>query len=322
MYNPKSTLVVFSSMHRFLLLVSLCVSCFVGQSFAQSPSETTLDKALLWRIDGPALPAPSYLFGTIHIIDAKHFLLSDSLIKVLNRVDRAYLEVDPEEMFSPATQMQLLFSAFMKGDTSLRDLLSPEEYDRVESHFNELGLPFAFLNKVKPMFLSMMVGQDGGDLRAMMEGDGGDSKMKSYEIEISKILEASDKSVGGLETAKSQIKLFDAIPYKVQAQMLLAAVDASKDSTEIDELEELANIYISGDIEKMYQMVASPDGEYAGLEQTLLTNRNRNWIAPMITHMAQGPSLFAVGAGHLGGPEGVIRLLMAEGYTLSPVSLR
>ncbi|NVK65079.1 MAG: TraB/GumN family protein, partial [Flavobacteriales bacterium] len=29
----------------------------------------------------------------------------------------------------------------------------------------------------------------------------------------------------------------------------------------------------------------------------------------------------AVGAGHLGGPEGVIRLLEAKGYTLTPVKL-
>jgi len=29
----------------------------------------------------------------------------------------------------------------------------------------------------------------------------------------------------------------------------------------------------------------------------------------------------AVGAGHLGGPNGVIRLLEKEGYTLTPVEL-
>jgi len=35
----------------------------------------------------------------------------------------------------------------------------------------------------------------------------------------------------------------------------------------------------------------------------------------------QKTAFIAVGAGHLGGPEGVIRLLQKEGYTLTPVKL-
>jgi uncharacterized protein YbaP (TraB family) len=34
--------------------------------------------------------------------------------------------------------------------------------------------------------------------------------------------------------------------------------------------------------------------------------------------MKETPTLFAVGAGHLGGPRGVIALLRAEGYRVEP----
>jgi len=37
--------------------------------------------------------------------------------------------------------------------------------------------------------------------------------------------------------------------------------------------------------------------------------------------MKDGPVFFAVGAGHLGGANGVIRLLRKEGYELTPVSV-
>jgi uncharacterized protein YbaP (TraB family) len=37
--------------------------------------------------------------------------------------------------------------------------------------------------------------------------------------------------------------------------------------------------------------------------------------------MANGPVFFAVGAGHLAGEQGVIRLLRKEGYSVTPVSV-
>ena len=37
--------------------------------------------------------------------------------------------------------------------------------------------------------------------------------------------------------------------------------------------------------------------------------------------MAEKPTFFAVGAGHLGGPEGILSLLRAEGYKLTPMSM-
>ena len=60
--------------------------------------------------------------------------------------------------------------------------------------------------------------------------------------------------------------------------------------------------------------------ENSNYEDVLLRNRNLNWIPVMSKLMATGPVFFAVGAGHLGGETGVIRLLRKQGYTLTPVS--
>jgi uncharacterized protein YbaP (TraB family) len=51
----------------------------------------------------------------------------------------------------------------------------------------------------------------------------------------------------------------------------------------------------------------------------LLDNRNRNWIPIMQKKMAEKSMFFAVGAGHLSGPFGVINLLQDQGYKLSPI---
>jgi uncharacterized protein YbaP (TraB family) len=45
-----------------------------------------------------------------------------------------------------------------------------------------------------------------------------------------------------------------------------------------------------------------------------LKKRNQNWIPVMGRMMAEKPTLFAVGAGHLGGKSGVVALLRKAGY--------
>ena len=55
-------------------------------------------------------------------------------------------------------------------------------------------------------------------------------------------------------------------------------------------------------------------------EDVLLVQRNKNWIPVMADKMLTKRTFFAVGAGHLGGPMGVISLLRAEGYTVTAVN--
>jgi uncharacterized protein YbaP (TraB family) len=55
-------------------------------------------------------------------------------------------------------------------------------------------------------------------------------------------------------------------------------------------------------------------------ETELLVKRNRKWVPLMVQAMQQKPSFFAVGAGHLGGPDGVVSLLRKQHYLLRPVN--
>jgi hypothetical protein len=61
-------------------------------------------------------------------------------------------------------------------------------------------------------------------------------------------------------------------------------------------------------------------GEYSSYTDLLVNDRNENWIPMIIDFAMKKPSFFAVGAGHLGGPKGVINLLRKEGYSLVPLS--
>ena len=64
----------------------------------------------------------------------------------------------------------------------------------------------------------------------------------------------------------------------------------------------------------MEKMIGDSEYGMGNYDDILLKNRNRNWIPIMGRMMREAPTLFAVGAGHLGGESGVVALLRKEGY--------
>ena len=70
-----------------------------------------------------------------------------------------------------------------------------------------------------------------------------------------------------------------------------------------------------------YTMESEENQEVKKYQEQLLDNRNRNWI-PIIEKMIKKKNTFiAIGAAHLGGPNGVLRLLEQKGYRLVPIHL-
>jgi len=293
---------------------TFCIALLAGfAAWAQPTSSnyapTADENSLLWEITGKSLKQPSYLFGTIHIIAADDFLLTDSTLAAFHRCKDVAFEIDMDEMGNLGAMLPLLMKAFMRNGTTLRDLLSKEDYNLVKSRFSEMGLPVFMLERVKPMFLSSMVTGQGNDSSGM-------SETKSYEIELLQLARDADKPVHGLETAAYQMSMFDSIPYKVQAEMLVQTLKAGP--SENDEMDQLVALYKAQDLVALQKMMESESGigEYQHL---LLDQRNANWIPVMSRMMKEIPVFFAVGAGHLGGEKGVIALLRREGYQLRAV---
>ena len=295
-----------------VLTVLFITSCS-GPKAVQQDSDK-LPNALLWKIEGKGLKDPSYLFGTIHMINKDDYFLPEGLEEAFNKSDKVVFEIDLDDMSDMGSLMGMLTGLMMKDGMTLKKLLTPEEYKEVSTYFEGMGLPMAMLGKVKPMFLSMLA-EVNMDPTAMES-----EEIMSYEMELYDKANNDGKDVGGLETMAYQMSLFDSIPYKEQALMLLDAVRGT--NLESDMFDQTVALYKLQDIEAMVNMVSESEmkGE-SNFEDVLLNNRNRNWIPVMGKKMATGSTFFAVGAGHLGGPQGVIRLLKKEGYEVTPVSV-
>ena len=140
------------------------------------------------------------------------------------------------------------------------------------------------------------------------------SDMASYEMEFNKMAKKKHKETIGLETLDFQLNLFDQLPMQTQVDMLKQ--DYNSDMKVYDTL--LA-CYLKEDLETLSVLMAAETADYPEFNQILLVQRNQSWIAPMSDQMQKESTFFAVGAGHLNGPEGIIALLRSNGYTVTAI---
>jgi uncharacterized protein YbaP (TraB family) len=270
------------------------------------------EKALLWKISEQGNKKPSYLFGTIHLIPKDKFSLKQQVTEAVIHSDRVYFEIDMKDMTNLSKQMGMITKAFMSGGTTLKDIMSPEDYTLVRSRITGLGLPVAIVERLKPMFLSTLfsLGEEAPGLN--------ETSMTSVEMEIYALAKKQGKPTAGLETAEYQMALFDSIPYQEQSKLLVEAIKQQGESKTL--LDDMLKLYFDQDIQGMQSLVVSDQNDSGRYEPILLLNRNRNWVK-FIKKAGHAESRFyAVGAGHLGGPFGVIALLRKEGFRVEAIT--
>ena len=106
-----------------------------------------------------------------------------------------------------------------------------------------------------------------------------------------------------------QLQVFETIPYEDQVADLIRM---AKDNLAYDKatFAKMFKIYEEENITAMLDMMDDENNKTTAKHQDiLLKNRNINWI-PRIEEFAKSqPTFFGVGAGHLAGEYGVIKLL-------------
>ncbi|SDH08939.1 hypothetical protein SAMN04487996_12852 [Dyadobacter soli] len=285
-------------MKRVLLLLIFCA--FGAVSRAQVPAENSL----LWEISGRGLAKPSYLFGTIHLICPTDFSLSDSLKSTLSRTQQVALEMDMDD---PGMMAGMMKTMNMTAGNELKKLVTEQEYQRLDRFFKDsVHVGLAMFERAKPFVLM------GPLFNAVL-----DCQPQSYEMALVELAGKQKSEVIGIETLEEQMAIFDTIPYKDQAKMLLTLIDSLPSAKK--EFESLVALYKSQNINELYGMTLKSEFGMEGNEQVMLFARNQKWI-PRIRRIASAkPTFFAVGAAHLGGERGVIALLRKEGFVVRAV---
>jgi uncharacterized protein YbaP (TraB family) len=293
--------------HNMKKLVLWAFVCAAG--ITASAQQTTSNNSLLWRISGKNLSKPSYLFGTIHLLCADDVEVSPNLKMAISETDKVYLELDMDNLFE---MMQAVQKMKMRNDTTLSDLLSKTDYEKVKAFFSKqaMPIPFSILETYKPMLAASMVMQTSSQCEHAI----------SMEQLIMLEAKKEGKEIKGMETMAYQLSIFDSIPYEVQAKQLVSFITDDKiDEKAGKDYDEMAQAYRNQELSKLEALINKEEFGIGNFTDLLLYNRNANWVKTMQTIFDSRSVVVAVGAGHLPGDKGVINLLRKAGYTVEPI---
>jgi uncharacterized protein YbaP (TraB family) len=280
-------------------LFALLLSLFILTGVAEAQGNS-----LLWKISGKGITQPSYLFGTVHMICPQDFFLTPAIKAGFAQAKTVYMEVNLEDAAAPMKLMELIQ---LRNGRKLSSFFDSADYAQLRQFVHDtLQMDIHFFEGFKPLMLYSMLSSK--ILPCATE--------QAYEMEFVKMARDQQKPVRGLEKLEDQVAVFDSIPVSEQAGMIMDVV--RNYNAQKTDFHRLIEVYKSQDIDSLYKMVEeSPDTKVN--QDLLLFSRNRKWIPIISNALRQGPCFVAVGAGHLGGPQGLIALLRKQGYTVKPV---
>lgn len=126
----------------------------------------------------------------------------------------------------------------------------------------------------------------------------------------------ANKEVIGLEDAREQIELINKLPDdSVVIDIMTTIKEYDK---ERDEYKDLMKAYKEQNLPVLQRLIEET-AETGGDLTSFIDDRNKKWIIRMVEYMDQAPVFFAVGAGHLYGENGLVQLLKAEGFRVTPI---
>jgi uncharacterized protein YbaP (TraB family) len=288
-----------------LAAVTAAVSNVSGQKSVAKADET----ALLFEISGNGLSKPSYIFGTFHILCPADILPMEKFSPYVDRVDQLVMEID---MDNPAETSAMAKGAMISDGRTIKDVLTAEQYAKVDEMFTStVGVSVENVKTLKPAILSVLVVTSPKMF--------GCSPPSSYELSLVKLAGDKKKPIIGLETVEFQSRALEARPLEKQANALY---EMAKDPQKAEEqLKKLIAAYKEQNIEKVHDLAVEQEKSDSEFQKGLLDDRNLAWLPKLETAISTKPSFIAVGAGHLGGKNGVLQLLRNKGYSVKPIRL-
>jgi uncharacterized protein YbaP (TraB family) len=266
---------------------------------------------ILWKVSGNGLQKPSYILGTHHAASKDICDNISGFNDAYASIEQVYGEVDTKEMNSAATQIKMMPHMKMPKGQTLSSLYTEEQLKKIDDYITPLlGMGVNAFDKIKPAVLSASI-----QLTIIMKIYPEFDPAKGIDSQMQTMARKDKKSALGLETVDFQVDLLYNSPLEEQAAELLEMVEEGQEAEKM--IIDLTNRYLKQDLPGLWELMQK-DSEPEELEK-LIYSRNRNWIAQMKDIMPQTPTMFVVGAGHLPGEQGVIRLLEQTGYKLEPV---
>ena len=285
-------------LHRLLLPFLLCLLL---------PLSAFADPAFYKVSKGDQL---HWLLGSIHAGKPSLYPLPDPIERAWLQSRALVLEVDLTHISQQQWQEMGAITRLVDGKT-LKEHIPLDLYRRTIIAAGQNGLTENMLAPLRPWFAAITLTQ------AALERTDFSSAL-GVDQHFAKQAGDSGKPIIGFETLLEQLGYLASVGDN-QTLMLESTLD------ELPELErgfrEVMKAWEEGDEATLINLLKSemaPPKLQAWLEQTLLAERNHNWLKKWST--LPNESFIVVGALHLYGDQGLLALLEQQGWRITPLT--
>ena len=287
----------------------------------------SINAQLIFRISGNGLEKPSYILGTVHVLSGDLLDSIPAFLEAENQCQQLFVEedvTDPQNKKDrQATGQQLVT---LPDGKTISDILGEEKMNILKERMKESfhinladSSAKAFLH-YQPFFFTTLLNsiiqmEALQKYPAMRNGN-------MMDVACAKRAKARGWKVGNLDQHKKtdeQEKDKEALSQSIdeQADTLMALLNNFDERKQkvleyFEGTQTMCDYWTAGDYEGFERFI-QPENEAS---PAIYAERNKKWKPTILEAIKEMPTLFVFGAGHLTGPDGVVRMLRDVGYTV------
>lgn len=257
-----------------------------------------------------------YLAGSVHALDKSVYPLSPAFHRAFDASAALVEEIDLAQSNTLAAAPMLLGKGMFQDGRTFDRVVSPETLALVTERLKDMPMGLEMIRTMKPWMVDMILTAFEVQAAGLDVNLGLDKYFFDQAV-------AAGKEIIALETAESQVERMDGMPLAVQEQMLRATLRGSGGGADPRRrdgpgaLNVIVAAWKRGDVASMERLLISEFADFPAAYQSLVVERNRNWMPQLDACLARrSPCLVVVGAAHLVGPDGLLALLQRKGYRI------
>jgi uncharacterized protein YbaP (TraB family) len=241
-----------------------------------------------------------YLGGSFHALRPTDYPLPQQYNAAFDASSRLVFEEDPKTGAAAFTAL-LKAGEYPKGD-SLKNHVDPRTYGYLRRFFAIRNVPEHKFARLHAWLLDLILTLP---------------PPQYYQLGVESFLEkraaANAKPVSGLESTREHNGVFAGLSDRqAEALLLVEFINAARENSGGANLFEA---WRRGNVDVLAAKLRETYQDFPYMAERLLDDRNRRWIPKIEQLLRSGQTCFVVvGAGHLGGSQGVLALLNARGY--------
>ena len=289
----------------FAFLVAVAAIPHPVRAQRAKPAAET-NRLFLWKATSPTTTV--YLLGSIHVANESMYPLPEEIEKAFAQSKALAVEVDLTKVDATAMQAALMEKGMYEPGDSIEKHVPKQTLAMLRDYLSKRGMPAEAMEQFRPWALAVTI--------TMLE-------VQSLGFEAALGIDkhfmerAGARRIVELESAAEQIDLLSSLPPKLEAEFLGSTLDSARWTKDL--MGQAIELWKAGNAEGLEKLLVvgplleRPD--LRGVYAKMFDERNEK-MAKQIDGFLKGsePYFVVVGAGHLIGNKGIVKLLEKKGY--------